>query len=122
MSYNYSELLRPKYLLARIVVIRHLECLLTRSAARDIRLYRFEHNRCGSFKKYLQTSGAYFIMCHDGAFGQDMDMYPDLDTERNLEGSINQSKIVLRGIIFDLLIDGYNVALINGLSLQDTKV
>ncbi len=99
---------------------------LTRSQP-SIKIQIFDSIRDTSFQRYLIDTGVYFVMCHDGA---------NVDPTTSTEGSISQAgddsgrnetqemsrKIRLRAMIFTLINQGYNIALINGLEFLDTKV
>ena len=92
-----------------------------------IKIQTFHSIRDVSFQRYLIDTGVYFVMCHDGA---------SVDRTTSTEGSINQSgddsarietqetsrKTSFREMIFTLINQGYNIALINGLEFIDTKV
>ena len=67
------------------------------------------------------------MMCHDGASMESRDADVEMRSRTSLlskgwQDEDSQKKARFRIMIHDLLADGYNVALLNGLSLQDTKV
>ena len=92
-----------------------------------INIQTFDSIRDVSFQRYLIDTGVYFVMCHDGA---------NVEPTTSTEGSISQAgddsarieaqemsrKTRLRAMIFTLINQGYNIALINGLEFIDTKV
>jgi ATP-dependent RNA helicase DDX60 len=61
------EDLRPRYLLAREVIIQHLSQSIGQvSPLIEIKVFNNYHSE--EFRDHLANSGAYFFMCHDGAF------------------------------------------------------
>ena len=114
---------RNKFLLTRLIIIHHLQRFLADSQHDDVRVHIFHDIRSADFNDYLQASGAYFLMLHDGAS-------PKTANQRSSEGeeygkpSKGKSPEVLRlrTNVHVMLAIGYNVALINGMSFQDTKV
>ena len=117
VPYDKSHL-KNFYLLARSVVIRHLEYHLPRSHP-DFELHTFTSINDANFGKYLESSGIYFVMCHDGAHAQAVSNRKDevLDTSK-----VNWPRLALRKIIRYFIGSGFNIALINGLEIKDTKV
>ena len=121
-----ADVKRPRYLLARSIIRRHLMINLTRSQPHT-KIKIFESMRDASFQRYLIDTGIYFVMCHDGA---------NVDPTTSTEGSLCQAdddygriekqemsrKTRLRAMISTLINQGYNIALINGLEFMDTKV
>lgn len=101
------------YLFARSVTIRHLKAHLPCSHP-SISLQIFDSVYDVQFDAYLDTSGAYFFLCHDGASSV---------IEHRLQKKHSFStKVLYRSLIYSLMKRGYNVALINGLEWMDTKV
>ncbi len=101
------------YLFARSITIRHLKAHLPRSHL-SIDLQTFESVYDARFDTYLETSGAYFFLCHDGASSA---------IEHRLQKKHTfPTKLLYRSMIYSLMKRGYNVALINGLEWMDTKV
>ena len=107
-------------------MIAHLRAHLPSSHPNTM-VFSFESPYDAAFKKYLQTHGTYFMMCHDGAIPNALATL-DLETE-NAEATNIQSnkqemlrKTKLRTMIFAFTTQGYNVALVNGLEWLDTKV
>ncbi|KAK8167643.1 DEAD/DEAH box helicase-like protein [Phyllosticta citrichinensis] len=98
-----------KYLLARAVILRHLQANLARASS-DIKLLVFPSIHSSAFSAALTSSGYMFVMMNDGA----ADGCLCEDHERD--------KAILRTAIFDILDRGYNVALTNELEWRDTKV
>ena len=121
-----SSINRSKYLLARAIVYRHLQASLPRSHP-SIELHHFDSIYEAAFTEYLRSTGVYFVMCHDGAKLESLSL-PDTDgdmIEQLVERSEDEestTKFLLRSMICFLLDEGYNVALMNGLDWQDTKV
>lgn len=86
----------------------------------------FESIRDPEFEHYLNASGVYFMLCHDGANSANAsDGYPPLDGDMvsrlRVEAEELVRKVMFRGMILSLIKRGYNVALINGLEWMDTK-
>lgn len=71
------------------------------------------------FRKYLESSGIYFVMCHDGALTPAKSEESHLSMEAN---ATDWQKIALRKTIRHFIRSGFNVALVNGLEVRDTKV
>ncbi|KAF2402581.1 P-loop containing nucleoside triphosphate hydrolase protein [Trichodelitschia bisporula] len=57
---------RPKYILARWIIYRHLQRTLSSSGS-GISLHTFGAFTDAVFAQYLQDTDTYFVMCHDGA-------------------------------------------------------
>lgn len=117
---------RPKYLLARQVIIRHL-CAHLPNDSRSTKVYRFESIHDAKFQKYLQENGTYFIMCHDAATpDRRVGLYPEIQSteasDTPSDGVEMLRKTALRTMICTFVSHGYNVALVNGLEWHDTKV
>ena len=92
-----------------------------------IEIREFESVQSPIFLKYLRASGAYFLMCHDGANArptfQDRSIQSKTDNEKqSIDYQETHRRIVFRIMIYALINQGYNVALINGLEWADTKV
>lgn len=101
------------YLFARSVTIRHLKAHLPCSHP-SISLQIFDSVYDVQFDAYLDTSGAYFFLCHDGA--------SSVIEHRLQKKHAFSTKVLYRSLIYSLMKRGYNVALINGLEWMDTKV
>ncbi|KAI9690668.1 MAG: hypothetical protein M1820_009928 [Bogoriella megaspora] len=111
-----SDLQHQKFLLARTAIIRHLEKHLPRTSC-NIELHKFLSINSIKFQDYLSETGIYFVMCHDGA--------RNMQSEGTLfDKSLDDFKKVVarRTVISRFVRQGYNVALINGLGWQDTKI
>lgn len=110
--------LKSLYLLARSVIIRHFTYHLPKSHP-EIRIHSFSSVGNPTFKEYLESSGVYFVMCHDGA-------YVPIKPRKNrpaLDTSVGDwQKVTFRKMIGQFISLGFNVALINGLEVRDTKV
>jgi ATP-dependent RNA helicase DDX60 len=100
------------YRLARSVILRHLTSNLPKSHP-DIEVHRFPSFHDPAFNEYLESSGVYFVMCHDGAV--------QTQSESEARGS-KIAKFKFRSMIRRFILPGFSVALINGLDVRDTKV
>lgn len=114
---------RQKYLLARSVFIRHFQA--NQSGSITLRMFKSIHDP--DFERYLNASGVYFMLCHDGANPADLieELSPRDDdnvSKLRVEAEEFVRKVMFRGMILSLINRGYNVALINGLEWMDTKV
>lgn len=104
---------------------------------------RFTSFTDDEFVQYLNESGTYFVMCHDGAMpdaagsnsalrsdsGQDLKAYEEdqmlLRETKNSASSPSAGrfrKVNLRAMILWFMSNRYNVALINELKCADSKV
>jgi hypothetical protein len=92
---------RAKYLLARAAIIRHLRRNVEESLTK---IYSFPGIDHPAFLKYLHDAGCYFVLCHDGT------------------GAAQDGQMQYRWMLHWLAQKGWNVALLNGLECQDTKV
>lgn len=104
----------PKYFLARAAIIRHLRTNVV-NANPGIAVNTFASHESPAFEKYLKATSPYFLMAHDGSAPTKHG-----DVNRDVE-SIDQ-RLVLRDTIVHFIKRGYNVALINGIEIRDTKV
>jgi len=78
------------------------------------------------FRKYLESSSVLFALCADGTtcstvHSNMLSLKSHSSTESNKPNNKIQSSR-LRGIIYDLMRRGLNVALLNGLNFRDSKV
>lgn len=114
---------QSKYLLARSVLLRHLRHYLPQSHP-TIYVHTFASAADPDFREYLMVSGVYFMLCHDGA-------EPTLPSKKSSETPDDihphehysrSKKFAFRSLIYIMINQGYNVALINGLEWMDTKV
>ncbi|KAL8779643.1 MAG: hypothetical protein Q9213_006834, partial [Squamulea squamosa] len=116
---------RNKYLLARAIIIRHLELHLQQTLP-TVKLYSFASALEPTFQAYLSASGAYFIMTHDGANPTPVDRDPRLqrlqDDTASIESEELRRRAMFRSTIFSFIDQGYNIALIDGLEWMDTKI
>ena len=121
-----------KYLLARAAVIRHLRRNLRRTHA-DIEIHSFRSVHAPAFEAYLQATGVYFVLCHDGASaGRVINAAtrrtasgattPDVKLHGDSQGKTETKKLVFRGMIRWFITHGFNVALVDGLEWRDTKI
>ncbi|KAF2276452.1 DEAD/DEAH box helicase-like protein [Westerdykella ornata] len=119
---------KDKFLLARSVIIRHLQVNLQRVHP-GIEVHVFPSVRSTAFARYLDATDLYFVMCHDGASSQ-LDELSKQTTAFNALGDVEEpgkqsktkAKAMFRLLIHWVLIHEYNVALINDLEWRDTKV
>ncbi|KAH7409767.1 DEAD/DEAH box helicase-like protein [Phaeosphaeria sp. MPI-PUGE-AT-0046c] len=111
----------PKYALARSVIFRHLARNL-RSDNRVV-LKRFNSFMDDDFWQYLNQSGTYFVMCHDGAMPDATESSPTLrsDSKQDLQ-AYEKDQMNLRAMILWFMGNRYDVALINELHCADSKV
>ncbi|KAL9635425.1 MAG: hypothetical protein Q9204_002631 [Flavoplaca sp. TL-2023a] len=116
---------KNKYLLARAIILRHLEVHLHLSHP-TVKIYTFDSVLDPAFQNYLNASGAYFIMTHDGAnplpLSRDSRLkHHNLDVQ-SIESEEHRRRVMFRTSIFAVIDQGYNIALIDGLELMDTKI
>ena len=116
---------RPKYLLARSVIRRHLKINLG-LAHPSIRIETFLSPQDMNFHRYLEATGVYFVMCHDGAHVHQTPINATSVEENKEDPTPDRQEIFrkarFRYFMLKLIARGYNVALINGLEFIDTKV
>ena len=110
--------MKDLYLLARSIIMRHLACHLPRTHP-EIEVHSFNSVADPAFTKYMETSAIYFVMCHDGAFApvKSKTKQPVIDAYNG-----SWQRIALRKTIQHFIRTGFNVALVNGLEVKDTKV
>jgi hypothetical protein len=104
---------QSRYLLARSVVIRHLQLHMPETSG--IQIHIFPSLDSESFDRYLALSPVHFVMAHDGAphaTGNVKAQYV----------SASRAKIMLRGNIWWFNTHKLNVALINRVEFRDSKV
>ncbi|KAL2374963.1 DEAD/DEAH box helicase, variant [Blastomyces gilchristii SLH14081] len=148
---NMPDDLHPRCLLAREAMIQHLQSNVGTQAP-PIEIKVFDSYEANDFKSYLAASGAYFIMCHDGAFANidsrddsvassddedgfsdgnsgmsddndDQDSYYTSDEDMSVVSSDGtRHAIGFRSMINWFICLGYNVGLLNSLECRDTKV
>lgn len=106
---------RQKYLLARAAIIRHLEANLSESNG-QVTIKMFPTVLSVEFLEYLQETGMYFVMLHDGAHTVNK------EGGEAEEKQARNAKTHLRFLVHWLVQHGYNVALMNDLEFVDTKV
>ncbi|KAK3076664.1 hypothetical protein LTS18_012403, partial [Coniosporium uncinatum] len=104
---------KEKYLLARAAIMRHLQCNLPGTGP-EVRT--FDSITSEAFDEYRQSTGLYFMMCHDGA------TLPTRSSVKMEHSHVAQNKIAYRHMIQSFVRKGYNVALVNGLEWMDTKI
>ncbi|KAF2455466.1 hypothetical protein BDY21DRAFT_365243 [Lineolata rhizophorae] len=110
-----------KYLLAREAVIRHIQNNLDPKEY-GVQLFCFDSYNSSEFVDYLHSSGMYFIMCHDGAASKQETSMAAYISAENRRSDVPDAKTYFRAMIASFISLGYNVALINGLELRDTKI
>lgn len=116
-----------KYLLARSVLLRHLRQHLPQSHP-TIHVHTFDSAVGPDFKDFLTMSGAYFMLCHDGASPISSSGRSSESSDSNIplskgdRSSRRVKRALFRSLICLMINRGYNVALINGLEWMDTKV
>ncbi|MCJ1394369.1 hypothetical protein MMC18_007247 [Xylographa bjoerkii] len=110
--------MKDLYLLARSVIIRHLACRLPGSHP-EIEIHSFNSVHDPAFARYLETSAIYFVMCHDGAYAP-----VESKSKQTIMDAYDGTwqRIALRMTIQHFIRTGFNVALVNGLEVKDTKV
>ncbi|KAK4988926.1 hypothetical protein LTR66_007187 [Elasticomyces elasticus] len=118
-----SDLNRPKYFLARAAIIRHLQTALAKSDL-GVQISLFSSVNSPAFARYLEDTGMYFMMCHDGASPVQSARNKVIKASK-LELAIDgasEPRLAFRAMILNFVARGYNVALVNGLEWRDTKV
>ena len=123
---NTSTPNKPKYLLARAAIIRHLQANVGETHP-DIKIHVFASVHSQGFLDFLELSGVYFVMSHDGAnpipTSEDSAIQRLSDEAKDdVEKQELSKRRSFRTMICFLITQGYNIALINGLEWQDTKV
>ncbi|KAL4987838.1 hypothetical protein BDW68DRAFT_177452 [Aspergillus falconensis] len=128
----------PKYLLAREAILQHLTQNLA-TVVPAIRIKCFGSYRSTEFQKYLQSVGAYFMMCHDGAApviaSEQLETCSGDDKDEDKRGPLNMdmnvasassgpwtTKCIMRLMIHWFICRGYNISLLNSLECRDSKV
>lgn len=118
---------RSKFLLAREVIIQHL--IRHHKAIQPVRVYRFETLSDPIFRTYLDRESVYFVLCHDGASpasktpSQNPHQNPAFAYASQRDDDVaDPKKLLLRGMILQVMQARMNVALMNGLEWRDTKV
>lgn len=114
----HSYLLKNLCLLARSLIIRHFTCNFPNSSP-QIEIRTFPSIQDPRFKEYLESSGIYFIMCHDGAYAPVQSTLQSrvINAEKG-----DWQKVAFRKMICHFISSGFNVALVNGLEVKDSKV
>lgn len=117
---------RPKYLLARAAIQRHLSVNLQESYP-TFEIHSFASEQDTAFREYLKSTGVYFVMCHDGANPVPLSADPSLpeaneEEQAEVDAQEMSRKVAFRTMICWLINESYNVVLINGLEWADTKV
>ncbi|KAL4973435.1 hypothetical protein BDW66DRAFT_168658 [Aspergillus desertorum] len=127
----------PKYLLAREAILQHLAQNLA-TAVPAIQLKCFTSYRSTEFQRYLQSAGAYFLMCHDGAApgiaaeqlgtcsgsDGDGDKIDFSNMDRSIPSASSEAwttKGIMRFMVHWFMCRGYNISLLNSLEFRDSK-
>ena len=113
-----GEQTASKFILARAVIIRHLQINVAASHP-DITVDEFRSYDSPDFATYIRQTSPYFVMMHDGAAAADRKGKHMIESEGS---SAPQARLPLREMILSFIGRGYNVALVNGLEWRDTKV
>ncbi|KAJ5261342.1 hypothetical protein N7478_011937 [Penicillium angulare] len=133
-----------RYLVAREAMIHHLSSVSCQPESL-LKVRKFDDFASNLFEKYLADSGAYLVMCHDGALptrvheiksgddsssddestvasdsDEDWEMANSDESENVADNVI--SSIYFRQMIYWFFVRGYNVSLINNVEFRDTKV
>lgn len=112
-----------------------------------LRIELFQSLHCEEFAQYLEQTGIYFIMCHDGALpvpteignirNDSWNEGDESSTENGIGDSAGDAsagranndnsawyinKAALRRMIYWFVGRGYNIALVNGIAWRDTKI
>ncbi|RDW76742.1 putative DEAD/DEAH box helicase [Aspergillus mulundensis] len=128
---------RRKYRLAREAILQHLTQNLA-TAVPEMQVKCFNNYQSTEFQQYLQSVGAYFLMCHDGStpFVVSEALHIPDDDRKGVEAdSLNKdmeassispkvwpTKIMMRSMIHWFICNGYNIAILNSLECRDSKV
>jgi hypothetical protein len=118
---------RSRYLLARAVIIRHLKLHLSKSCP-DVAVHIFASLESDDFTEYLHTTPIHFVMSHDGSGRTSKAIAEVPEDEDEVSSSTPERaagvlvKTLLRGIIWYFNTHNLNVALINRIEFQDSKV
>ena len=113
---------KAKYLLARAAILKHLQL---RASVTDV--LNFNNLDDSEFSDYLQDSACYFALCSDGAaysYSKQKSLHLDSHVIKSTEEDPSSlHKLKLRTAIYNLMnYKGMDVALIGGLTWQDSKV
>ncbi len=111
---------KTKFLLARAVVIRHLQAHLPESHP-DIKVYEFSSYTSAEFDQHLKVKSPYFIMANDGA-AVSLRKDKQMGTVQESKKTLSSNRAALREMVLYFIERGFNVALLNGLEWRDTKV
>lgn len=113
-----NENTASKFMLARAVIIRHLQVNVAASHP-DITVTEFPSYDSAEFAEYIRHTSPYFVMMHDGATASERKGRFMVEGESH---GAPKSRLALREMILNFIERGYNVALVNGLEWRDTKV
>ncbi|PVH99267.1 P-loop containing nucleoside triphosphate hydrolase protein [Periconia macrospinosa] len=129
-SFVSDEAQRERFLLASAAIIRHLRANLPQTHP-ETSVKVFESVFADEFANYLRDVEFFFVLAHDGAFPEALRkrylLRNNLDASQDeVDDEANQreqeTKTAFRQIIHWFMSGGMSVALINGISFQDTKV
>ncbi|KAL4883392.1 DEAD/DEAH box helicase [Aspergillus karnatakaensis] len=135
---NVCQDISPRYRLAREAIIQHLSQNVA-AVVPSIQVTRFDTFRSNEFRQYLQSVGAYFLMCHDGTSSvleeraettkQAGNAIPGGASDKSSTGSefsshahLLSTKFQLRSMIHWFVCNGYNISLLNSVEFRDTKI
>lgn len=104
---------RPRYLLARQVILLHLTAQPLK-AYPNVQFNTFSSLESEGFSAYLRATPIHFIMSHDGA------TISGKSSKTTKEDNLD--KVWLRSIIWFFNIRKLNVALVNSIELRDSKI
>lgn len=113
-----SEATASKFILARAVIIRHLQVNVA-SSHPDITVDVFTAYDSPEFATWIRQTSPYFVMMHDGAAAADRKGKHMVET--SIQGA-PKARVAMREMILHFIHRGFNVALVNGLEWRDTKV
>ena len=111
---------KPKYMLARAAIQRHLSVNIPKSQPTLV-IHSFASIQDTAFQEYLRATGVYFVMCHDGANPLPLPVN-DEKAQTEIAAQETSRKVAFRQMICQLISQSYSIALINGLEWADTKV
>jgi hypothetical protein len=104
---NDNDAAALKYVIARKVLIQHLRRYFAESkaGAHETAVHVFGGLDDEAFKTYLDEKTVRYVFCHSGFDDQD-----------------DRKKELLHEVIYQLVSDGYHVALLDNVTFQSSKV
>lgn len=100
-----SEIYRSRYALAREVIFQHLRTHL-QGKHPEIQVLQFPAVESPEFQTHVQAHNVYFVMCHNGALRRSN--APDVRS--------------MLYVIYNVMVLGLDVAIINEIEWRDIKV